>query len=196
MSTLVIRNPEAESDPGHIFHRLHKSIPWPDGAISANRDRIDREWQFTTKAGIRAEKKKKMEQRLWLKREYKVTKRVPLYVWVFWCPGINNFFFRGWWTYLIGRGISEVVSESRYVGESRDLEIMELFPLIHPRLFGEYTCGEKEKWRIKFAKRYQRGLWCSKPQGKAPVLAEVEGTRIIRILGRIEWPSNNKLKGE
>lgn len=157
-------------------------IVWPDDAVSVHRDHVYAPWQFTTKADIRRGKRERMEQSLWMKREYGVTHIQPLYVWVFWCPGLFGFAYRGWWLYLIGRGIET----GRYFESSElCLKVMELFPLIEPTLYGPPDIKE---WKAEFVRRYQRGLWCGKPQGKAPIWAEVKGTSIKKILGRAQWP--------
>jgi len=123
-----------------------------------------------------------MEHCLWWKREYGVVHKRALYVWVFWCPGFNNFFFRGWYTYLEGVGISCGIHKlSNKIGS----RLMELFPLVKPTLFGP---ADLDEWMAEFVKKYQRGYWCGKPQGKSPVWAEVQGSSIRRLLSRMEWP--------
>jgi len=117
--------------------------------------------------------------------DYDVTYRKPLYVWVFWCPGFAGFIFRGWWLYLEGLHIREAL-DFRGFHEKLISEIITLFPLIEPTLFGP---PDIDRWKAEFVKHYQRGFWCGKPQGKAPVWAEVNGSRIERILGRAEWPN-------
>ncbi len=159
-----------------------KPIVWPEDAVSAHREHMYAPWEFTTKADILRGKRERMEHNLWWKREYGVTHIQPLYVWVFWCPGINGIFYRGWWLYLIGRGISS----DKYQEGDIFSQVKELFPLIGTTLFPDI-----EEWKVEFAKRYQRGLWCGKPQGKAPIWAEVKGTCIEKILGRAEWPKRN-----
>ena len=43
-----------------------------------------------------------------------------------------------------------------------------------------------EKWKKKFVKQFARGLWCGKPQGKAPVWATMSRYGIEK-LERTEW---------
>lgn len=198
MSTVVIRSRKphtkglfALSDEAHrrakeylksVGVRVERLQPliWPDNAVSASREHRYSPWKFTYKVDILKRKQERMEHHLWWKREYGVTQRRPLYVWVFWCPGVGGFAFRGWWLYLIGRGISSYKDLSRKVVS----RLMELFPLVESTLYGPPDIGQ---WMIEFAKRYQRGSWCGKPQGKSPVWAEVRGNRIEKILGRAEW---------
>lgn len=161
---------------------------WPDDAVAAYQEHTYAPWQFTTKGDIRRRKIKDMERSLWHKREYGVVKRRALYVWVFWCPGLFGFAYRGWWLYLIGRD----VKSSKYLERDRGMmeQITRLFPVLEPDLFGELDMHE---WKQAFIRRYRRGTWCGKPQGKAAVWAEVEGGCIRTILGRADWP---KTKGE
>lgn len=120
--------------------------------------------------------RRRQQQRARLKQKrsnYDVIERKPLYVWVFWCPGIGGFAYRGWWLYIVGRGIDSgkyLERDTRTV-----LRLMELFPLGTPDI---------EKWKMEFVKRYQRGCWCGKPQGKALIWAEVKGSYIKNILCR------------
>ncbi|KKN74455.1 hypothetical protein LCGC14_0390750 [marine sediment metagenome] len=158
-------------------------IVWPEDAVSAYRDHMGQPWKFTTKADILRGKRERMEQNLRRKREYGIIHRRPLYVWVFWCPGVG-IFFRGWWIALIGRGYERC----RYLERDKIKisSLMKLFPLVEPTLYGPPDIRE---WKREFVKRYQRGTWCGKPQGKAPIWAEVQGSSIERILGRAEWPN-------
>ncbi len=159
---------------------------WPDDAISAYQPHMYAPWQFTTKADIRRKRQEDAKHVLWFKREYGVSKRLPAYVWVFWCPGISGI-FEGWWTYIIGRGFShggKFQTDSDLI-----LKAMDLFPVILPSLFDlKEDWRAREVWMMEFAKRYQRCKWCGKPQGKAPIWCEVEGNDIIKILSRAEWP--------
>ena len=173
---------------GYDIDRIQPLI-WPEDAISAYRRSVYEPWQFTTKSDILKRKRQDMEQSLWFKREYGVIQKRPLYVWVFWCPGISGI-YEGWWIYLIGRGIS---TSKYFEGSKLCSKVMELFPIIEPTIFDiEQDWQKRERWMIEFARRYQRGYWCGKPQGKAPIWAEIKGNRIERILGRAEWPD---LKG-
>ena len=162
-----------------------KPIVWPEDAVEAYRSYVGAPWEFTTKADIRRRKWKLRENhRIWL--ESQVTHRRLLYVWVFWCPGVGGFAFRGWWTYIIGCNVEHGGKHSQdSVLISR---AMGMFPVVEPTLFG-MDWEQRERWMIEFAKRYQRGTWCGKPQGKALVWAEVKGTSIEKILGRAEWAS-------
>lgn len=155
---------------------------WPDDAVSAYRKHMYAPWEFTLKSDILQRKRECMEHNLWWKRESGTVHKLPLYVWVFWCPGINDFFFKGWYTYFIGRGISYGLHRRNKETVSR---LMELFPLVEPSLFGPPRLDE---WMAEFVKQYQRGYWCGKRQGKSPIWAEVEGSRIKKLLGRAEWP--------
>ena len=156
-------------------------IVWPDDAVSASRKHRYAPWEFVTKADIRRKRQERMKRILWWKREYGVCRRRPLYVWVFRCPG---WVYEGWYTYLIGTNISCAMN-FRGNNERLIARLMQLFPLIEPKLFGP---PDLDKWMAEFVRRYRRGTWCGKPQGKAPVWVEVEGTRIKRILARAEWP--------
>lgn len=123
---------------------------------------------------------------------YGQIQKKPLYVWVFWCPGINNFIFRGWWTYFMGLGRDYHGGgyKDEVAGKLAD-DLLQLFPLAEPALFGlKEDWQEREKWMKEFAKRYQRGYCCGKPQGKSPIWAEVQGSNVIRILCRAEWPKS------
>lgn len=184
MSCIVIRSKKSEGklDAKNPLHRLQMSIPWPEGAVSAYRKHHTAEWEFTTKKDILKEKKKNYEQRLWIKREYGVARRVPLYVWVFWCPGFNGIFYRGWWVYLIGKGIE---TGKYFEGSNLMIRVMELFPLVEPTLFGPPDTG---KWKTEFVKRYPRGIRSGKPQGKSAIWAEVKEQGIERIISRARWP--------
>lgn len=167
-----------------------KPIIWPEGAVSAYQSYRGAPWEFTTKADILRGKRERMENCLWWKREYVVTHRRPLYVWVFWCPGISGF-FEGLWTYLVGVGRD--YHGGGYKGQLEGYlldEVMRLFPLVERSLFPDYQYYES--WRREFVKKYQCGFWCGKPQGKAPIWAEVRGDTIIKILGRAQWTKNNE----
>lgn len=167
-----------------------KPIVWPDDAISAYRPYVGAPWQFNTKADILRKKREekikcRMRQRIW--EESQIIRRRRLYVWVFWCPGISGF-FEGWWTYIIG---CRIEYGGKYCSDTNlILRAMELFPVIEKKLFDtEEDWQQREMWMKEFAKRYQRGYWGGKPQGKAPIWAEVRGNSIVKILGRAEWPA-------
>ena len=170
---------------GYTEEQLQPII-WPEDAVSAHRDHVGQPWEFTTKADILRRKcerhrNNRKHHRNWM--ESQITHRRRLYVWVFWCPGISGI-FEGWWTYIIGCGVKH---GGKYSTDSNlILQAMELFPVTDPRLF-DMDWEQRERWMKEFAKRYQRGLWCGKPQGKAPIWAEVKGNSIEKILGRAEW---------
>ena len=111
-------------------------------------------------------------------REYGVVRKACLYVWVFWCPGVNELFYRGWWLYLIGRAISY----GKYLERDEQIisNLMGLFPLGQRNL---------EEWKAEFVKKYQRGYYCGKPQGKSPIWAEIEGGTVRKLLARAQWPT-------
>jgi hypothetical protein len=166
-------------------------LVWPDDAVSAYQEHMYSPWQFTTKADIRRRKREQMERNLWWKREYRLTQKRCLYVWVFFCPG---FFFGGWYTYLVG-----------ILGRDYDIffdaqickRIMELFPVWEPSLFsglGSFRNKPQppKEWMVRFAKHYQRGRWGGKPQGKAPIWAEVCDGRVTKILSRADWPKSER----
>lgn len=163
-------------------------IVWPEGAVSACRDNMYDPWQYTTKADIRRRRQLSAKQVLQRKRESRVARKVPLYVWVFWCHGMSFGLFRGWYTYLIGNGTLRYCDKIMRSAQN-------LFPFVAPTLFNTledddlFDREEERKWQKEFVKRYRRGTWHGKPQGKAPVWGEVEGDQIIRITGRAQWPT-------
>jgi len=150
---------------------------WPEGAVSASRDHPYQPWQYVYKSDVIRRKKEQQERNLRFKRDYNITSKRFLYVWTFWCPDI----YTGWWTYLIGRDISY----GRYLDRNKNIveRLMELFnpePMLFDISFRD--------WQLWFVKKFQKGKWCGKPQGKSPVLAEVRGSHIERIIKRVEWP--------
>ncbi len=167
---------------GYPVEKLQPLI-WPDDAVSAYREHPYAPWKFTTKTDILRQRREHMEHHLWWKREYRVTQRRALYVWVFWCPGIFGFTYQGWWLYIIG-GDYEC---GKYLEQDEKIvsRLMELFPLVEPKLFGP---PDISKWKKEFVKRYQRGYWCGKPQGKSPIWAEVQGGSIRKLLNRADFP--------
>jgi len=171
---------------GYDFDKQPKLV-WPEGAVAAWHDHFYGEWKFRYKSDILREKKERMKQNLRLKRQDGTTEIRALYVWVFWCPGIFGFAYRGWWTYLIGRGIDS----GKYLRKDRKLmsRIMELFPA-EPALFGNMNIDEWMQW---FVRNHHRGKWCGKPQGKSAVWAEIRGDNIEEILGRAEWPNQKTI---
>lgn len=114
---------------------------------------------------------------------YGQIQKKPLYVWVFWCPGISGI-FEGLWTYIVGVGREYHGGgyKGQLDGHLLD-EVMRLFPVCNS-LFPV----SEEEWQEEFIKKHSRGKWCGRPQGKALIWAEVAGTGIKRILGRAERP--------
>lgn len=192
MSTVVVRNKEAEINADHIFHGLQCSIPWPNNAISAYREHPGKPWTFYTTADVLAAKLEKMKNRLYFKRECDNVKRVPAYVWVFFCPGVGGFAYRGWWLYIKGRNINEGF---RTLQSETIKKVMELFPLVQPSLFCKFSEYDEdvERWKREFVKKFPRGKWCGKPQGKSPVWAEFKNGRFVRLIERAEWPKNMEI---
>ncbi len=174
---------------GIDFDSIPKLV-WPEGAVSASQKHMYAPWEFIYKSDILKAKKEGMEQNLWWKRQYHTTEIRALYVWVFWCPGISGF-FKGLWTYFVGIGGD--YRGGGYKGEvSGSLldDVMDLFPLVDKPLFtkNNNVWEYHNEWQQRFVRKYQRGKWCGKPQGKAPVWAEVEEGSVKKIIGRIQWP--------
>ena len=144
MSAIVIRTKNTELDPQNPLDRMQLSIPWPEGGVSAYR-RFPRDpWVFTTKADLLRRRRERMEANLRLKREYGIVQRRLLYVWVFWCPGVGGFAFRGWWISLVGINID---FECKYFERTKMCSgLMELFPLVEKPLFG-FGPPDIEKWK-------------------------------------------------
>lgn len=138
----------------------------------------------------RERQKEILEQK---RSSYGQIQKKPLYVWVFWCPGVGGFAFRGWWTYVVGVG--REYHGGGYKGELAGHlldDVTRLFPVAGQTLFSwKYGWREREKWMKGFIKRYRRGTWCGRPQGKAPIWVEVKGGSIRKILGRAEWPKEH-----
>jgi len=205
MSSVIIRDKKASEHPlgfllsdesrrrareylkeaGIEVERLQPLI-WPKDAVSAFREHMYAPWEFKYKSDILREKQERMEGHLWWKREYGIVQRKPLYVWVFWCPGINDCFFKGYWTYFVGLGKDYHGGgyKDDIVGKLLE-QVIKLFPLVETDLFGNFNY---DLWQRRFIEKYQRGIWCGKPQGKAPVWAEVKGGNVEKILSRAEWP--------
>lgn len=143
-----------------------------------------------TWADVMQLRRKRQKEILALKRTpYDQIQKKPLYLWVFWCPGISGI-FEGIWTYIVGVGreYNGGGSKGQLDGHLLD-EVMRLFPVCNS-LFPV----SRNQWEEEFVKKYTRGHWCGKPQGKAPIWAEVQGSDIINILGRAEWPSGKEIK--
>jgi len=205
MSTVVIRNRKKPSGPlfnlsDEARERAKKHLKevagidveklphliWPDDAVSAYQEHTYAPWKFTTKDDIKRKRQENAKRVLYWKRDSGIIRRKPVYVWVFWVPG---WLFGGWWTYLIGRGVEH--GGKYQTNSDLILQAMKMFPVVESTLFDvEEGWKEREKWMIAFAKRYQRGARAGKPQGKAPIWAEIQGNQIIRLLDRAEWPEN------
>ena len=158
-----------------------KPLIWPEDAVSAYRDHPYDPWKFVTKLDVKQRRQREAKEVLWYKRNDGVIKRRAAYVWVFWCPGISGIFFRGWYIYVIGNGFDWSGKLSSKLGK----RILELFPFVEPVLFG--TPNEK-KWMGGFVKRFKKGKWGGRWQGKTPVWVEVKGCNITKIIERVEWP--------
>lgn len=117
-----------------------------------------------------------------IRSPYDQIQKKPLYIWVFWCPGISGF-FKGLWTYIVGvgRDYHGGGHKGQLDGYLFD-EVMRLFPVCNSSF-----PVSRNHWEGEFIKKYTRGEWCGRPQGKAPIWAEVVGGSIERILGRAEW---------
>lgn len=185
-------------------------IVWPEDALSAHRDHAGQPWKFTTKVDIRRQRQEDAKQTLQRIRKDGAMRRVPLYVWVFHCPGIfgadeiiepldttdlrsvhTTGIMGGWYTYLIGQNMGQEISLAlNFRGDWQKMidRVMELFPLVKATTL--FDGPDFDEWMLLFVERYPKGLWCDVPQGKAPVWAEVEGGQVKRILGRAKWRSN------
>lgn len=118
-------------------------------------------------------RRKRQKDILERKREsYDLIEKKPLYVWVFWCPGIYGC-FEGLWTYLVGVGREYHGGgyKGQLDGHLLD-DVMRLFPV------------SRNQWQEAFVKRYTRGKHCGRPQGKAIIWAEVQGSLVLKVLGR------------
>lgn len=129
--------------------------------------------------------KRKERQKEILKRKRSSRRQIqkkPLYVWVFWCPGVGGFAFRGWWIYLVGHGRDYCGGgyKGEVDGKLKD-DLLRLFPLVESGLFDTNW----NLWMRRFVKKYRRGSWCGKPQGKSLVWAEVEESSVRRLLSRV-----------
>lgn len=179
--SIFIRNadPRKRTDDG-VFVPDSWFRKFGDDTASVCRDCCG-EYRVTTYADLGQQKRERQAAQVERKRKPASEVRA-LYVWVFHCPG---FPFMGWWTYLIGRGISE----GKYLRKTSLIDrIMELFP-----------CGERlfpisDEWAPLFAKQHcvrdngKPRLHAGRIQGKAPVWAEMQGTRICRIIRKATWP--------
>lgn len=164
-------------------------IVWPEGSISAYRDHSEQPWTFRYKADVLREKKERMDHNLWTKRKYGILEYRPIYIWVFHCPGIFGGIFEGWWIYMVRAGGILRGGGCRGSVEGHLLnQILEMFPLVDKGLFDNTI--DIEEWKQAFVKKYQRGKWCRKPQGKAPVLAEIKNGCVNNIIKKLNWPNH------
>ncbi len=164
---------------GHSPESL-KPIEWPDDALSASRNDRTQEWEFFTIGDRRRRRQEHAKEVLYMKREFGVVRIQLLYVWVFYNP---NWIYTGWYTYLIGTGVSQSLN-FRGFDENLVARLMELFPLIDPTLFGP---GDFKIWMEKFAKRYKKGKPRNRRQGKAVIRCEVKGDQVVKILEVGQW---------
>lgn len=171
---------------GIDVERLPKLI-WPEGSVSASQDHLYAPWQFKFKSDILREKREEMERAIEWKRESGSVQRRALYVWVFWCPGISGF-YEGWYTYLVG--IGQEYGGGGHKGDVKGRlmdQVVDLFPVYDKPLFG-WDWESREEWMLAFVRRHRRGTRSGKPQGKAPVWAEVRDGDVRNIISRAEWP--------
>jgi len=178
--TIIVRPKPTDRHKPEFF--TERMLHWPDDAVSAVRWLPGDPWQFTFKADILRRKRERMEEALHFKRDFGRIGRRALFVWVFWCPGLGGFAFRGWWTYLIGLGGARYSAGGVKggVGGQNLCRVMELFPVANPYpLLGPV---DPYDWMPLFARKYQRGRWCGKPQGKAAVWATIQGEAVLEIL--------------
>jgi len=154
------------------------------------------QYTATTFADIGREKRERQADILHRIRTFSCEESVrPMYVWVFWCPGIGGFAYRGWWTYLIWRG----GDSGKYLDRDEKIvrQLMELFPMGEPTLFG--SASTHRQWQVHFAKVF----CCRNPdgtprkhagriQGKALLWAEFNGAHLHRIIGRAYLTTGRK----
>lgn len=162
-----------------------KPIVWPDDAVHAHRDHLGDPWKFTTQADIRRKRQEDAKDTLRRVRgeNEKRSKIQCLYVWVFYCHGISGFYV-GWYTYIIGLNFSAALNFRCY--SNRLVErLMRLYPLVEAETLFEPP--DFEKWMREFAKKYKRHSPHFSRQGKSPVLCEVCGGDIKKIIKKIEW---------
>lgn len=136
---------------------------------------------------VKQRRRKRQKEILARKRSsYDQIQKKPLYVWVFWCPGISGI-FEGLWTYFVGVGRDYRGNgyKGQVDGHLFD-EVMRLFS-VRNSLFPV----SRNQWEEEFVKNYTRGEHCGRPQGKAPIWAEVQGSSVVKILGRAEWTRNH-----
>jgi len=179
MTVIVRAKPRDRNKPESLTEHM---IRWPsDDAVSAWREHGRCEWTFTTTGDILRAKRERMERSLYWKRESGVVRRRAVCVWSFWCPGIAGFAFCGWWMYLKGVG-GETIHAGGVKGDlSGDLleRVRELFPV--PGQLGLFGPPHDEDYAEAFARRYQRGTHCGKPQGMAKCWARMRGGYVLAL---------------
>jgi len=188
--TIIFARPRGKDiDRTNPITRMLCEIPWPEGSISACRELPHHPFQYRFISDVLKEKRERMEQHLWWKREYGLTEQRYLYVWVFFIPGL---IYGGWWLYLIGRnwdGGQKTQWETPIISR-----LMELFPIVKSKML--FDPPDVFEWMMEFVKQYPRGISHSgKPQGKAAVLAEFHNGNFVQILKRAEWPKRKGGEG-
>lgn len=165
--------------PDSFFERFG-----PDTA-SVSRDALGG-WAVTTFSDLGRWKRQRQADQLRWKRSVTESQRVPLYVWVFHCPGFSGC-YKGWWAYLIGRAYNG----GKYFNSDLTMRrrLMALFPLVEPDLFDSWQVFDQ--WKRRFARRYccrdrdgRPRKHAGRIQGKAPVWAEFYGEHLQALLGR------------
>lgn len=176
-ATFFIRAPKHDRADSWI----ERAFDWPQGAVSARRN-MDGSVAFTTRDDLLRARREQMERCLWAKRECGVVSRRALSLWVFWCPGLAGFAFRGWWAYLQGVGGREVCGGGvkGNVAGAMLAELMQMFPVPNPHPLLPLSPYE---WKPLFARHYQRGRHCRRPQGRAAIWADMRGDQVQRLLG-------------
>lgn len=127
-------------------------------------------------------KKIQKDQLKYKRSNWQLVEEKPLYIWVFFCPGISKF-FRGNWLYFKGLHEYRGGGIKGSIGGKLLDKVIKLFPLVEVDIFGNY---DFELWKKRFVKKYSRGSHAGKKQGLALVWAKVRGENVIDILRRIE----------
>jgi hypothetical protein len=161
----------------------------PDTAIVSKM--VGGHYEVQTWSDLGREKRARQTRNLEDKRDGTVSSVRPMYVWVFHCPGIFGFAYRGWWTYLIWHG----GDSGKFLRHSTKMidALMSLFPMADPCLFGQPPTYEQ--WQVRFATAF----CCRNPdgtarkhagriQGKALLWAEFWGEHPCEIIGRAYLP--------
>jgi len=183
--TIIVRPRPADRCKPGLFN-TERMLDWPDGAVSAERSFRGDRWRFTYQADVLRAKRERMVRNLRRKREAGFTCRRALYVWVFWCPGVLGFAFRGWWLYLVGIGGKQYQGggvKGNLAGELLQ-HVMELFPIPAANRFPLLGPPSADDCMPLFAREHRHGLRSGKPQGKAAVWAAVRGERVLEIHSR------------